>query len=115
MYIPSSSLPPSPQAQELGQKIAQIVREYSESNPGLSVRDVSQAFTVAKEVLGAGPGGIGKNVYIALGVLIGLVVLGVFFGLYALRDSTQIPIVAVVAVLVLVLGLVAVMIPILRR
>jgi VIT1/CCC1 family predicted Fe2+/Mn2+ transporter len=79
MYVPVTSSPPSPQAQELGERLFRLTEEYLEAQPGLSQHEVSQAFELARSRLRPGAGartslwivlvGLGATVGAALMVL----------------------------------------------
>lgn len=75
MYVPAQSPPPSPQAMDLGQRIAAVVRAYLAENPGVGSTDVVQAFAVARRMLRSELGVAGSRTLILL--LSGLAVLGV--------------------------------------
>ena len=76
MYIPP---PPSPEAEELGGHLADVINAYQADHPYMSPLEVRQAVRLAQD---AAPGG---NKLAIKAVLIGLVVLGVavFFFLSA--------------------------------
>jgi hypothetical protein len=76
-FVPAPP-PVSPQAQELGESIAQLVRQYQAGHPGLSGTDVAQAFGVARRSLG---GSYGPSHALKLALVLGVLVLlgGVFF------------------------------------
>ena len=99
MYVPIQSSPPSAQAMDLGQRIASTVRSYLAENPSIGSTDVSQAFTVARQLLKPEMGGLSQQkmillVVVILGVLaLGLAVLLNSGGI----DSSRIPMVAIAA------------------
>ena len=51
MFIPIIVQPPSPASQELGGQIAQLVREYCDSNPAMSGHEVDRALALARTQL----------------------------------------------------------------
>lgn len=80
MYIPTTTHIPQPsaQAQDLGQRIASVVRGYLAENPGVKSTDVSQAFMVARQLIRSDLGGIGNRA--AILVIVGIISV-LFFGL----------------------------------
>lgn len=80
MVIPTSTHIPQPsaQAQDLGQRIASVVRGYLTENPGVRSTDVSQAFMVARQLIRSDLGGIGHRA--AMLVIVGIVTV-LFFGI----------------------------------
>lgn len=75
MYVPVQQPIPSPQAMELGHRIASLVRAHLAENPGIGSADVAQAFTVARELLRSELGSATSRTLILL--MAGLVALGV--------------------------------------
>ena len=110
-YVP----PPqgaSPQALELGVQMAQLVQEFQKQNPSLSSTEVQQAMQIAKQATGM-TRSAATGVMVAVGVgLMGVLLAGVLFFRQAGGDIelpvTAFPMIAVVALVVLVLGVVAV-------
>jgi len=84
MHIPTviHIPPPSAQGFDLGQRISATVRAYLSDNPGVTSTDVSQAFSVARQMLRSDLGGFGKRA-ISL-VVIGLISVLCFFVAVAL-------------------------------
>jgi hypothetical protein len=80
MYVPIQSNPPSPQAQDLGQRIASTVSTYLAENPGVGSDDVGQAFSVARQHLRSELGGVSQKA--AMMVVAGIIGL-LFFVLAA--------------------------------
>lgn len=83
MYIPTHihTPLPSPQAQDLGHRIASVVRGYLTDNPGVGSTDVTQAFMVARQLLRADLGGVGQRAAI-------LVVTGIIGLLFFILAAT---------------------------
>lgn len=111
MYIPTSThVPqPSPQAQDLGQRIATVIRSYLTENPGVRSTDVSQAFMVARQLIRSDVGGIGHRA--ALLVIVGLITV-LFFGVAAALYlgggfDMRTPMLAIVVALIIIAAVVA--------
>ncbi len=116
-YIPLLPyMPPpqeaSPQARELGVQMAQLVQEFQKQNPSLSSAEVQQAMQIAKQTTG-----MTKSAAMGLMVGGGVALMGVLVaGLMYFRQAggdvelrpTIFPMIAIVALLVVVLGVVAV-------
>jgi hypothetical protein len=84
MYVPSNGhvSMPSAQAQDLGQRIASVVRSYLSDNPGVGATDVLQAFTVARRLLHGELGGVAaQKLAVLLSLAVGALVLGLFVAL----------------------------------
>jgi hypothetical protein len=109
IIVPPASSQASPAAQELGQKITTVIREYQQSHPGLPHADVHQALRLAQMNSGVGAGSRSK-----LAVLVGLLLLGAFlaFSLHSRQDggSTSSPFMPflVLVLIVVLLGIVVV-------
>jgi len=99
MYVPIHTPPASPQAQDLGQRIASTVRTYLAENPGIGSTDVSQALRVAKQLLQPEFGGFSQQKTIMLiVVMLGIMALGLAVALnFGGIDSARIPLVAIAA------------------
>jgi hypothetical protein len=110
MYVPVQNPPPSPQAQDLGQRIASTVRVYLAENPGIGKIEVIQAFQVARQLLRSELGGLSSHAAVVIGVLVGLMVLGVVFSLYLGGGAAdpRVPLIAMAAVVLAIGGMVAV-------
>ncbi len=110
-YVP----PPqeaSPQARELGVQMAQLVQDFQKQNPSLSSAEVQQAMQIAKQATGMTKSAA-AGVTAAVGVgLMGVLLAGLFYFRQAGGDielrPTIFPMIAIVALLVVVLGVVAV-------
>ena len=104
MYIPTAThVPqPSPQAQDLGQRIATTVRSYLAENPGVGATNVTQAFMVAKQLLRPEMGGISQQKkFLLVTAILGVLALGLAVTLNAGGiDSSRIPFVAIAAAIV---------------
>jgi len=106
VFVPSPP-PPTARARELGQRIAQLVRDYRAENHSMSGVEVSQAFLVARSDLGRGGGG---NPQTVVGIALGLVaLLGLAVLLFLKQDGAASPtnIIWLVAGVAIVVGLVA--------
>lgn len=116
-YIPIVPYAPSPQeasprARELGVQMAQLVQEFQKQNPSLSSTEVQQAMQIAKQATGT-TRSAAVGVMVALGVgLMGVLLAGLMFFRRAGGDielrPTILPMIAIIALLVVVLGVVAV-------
>ena len=73
MYIPP---PPSPEAQELGGHLADVIEAYQADHPHMSPLDVRQAVRLAQQSVPGGHKSTIKVVVIGLVLILGLVVLG---------------------------------------
>ena len=116
-YIPLLPyMPPpqeaSPRARELSVQMAQLVQEFQKQNPSLSSAEVQQAMQIAKQTTG-----MTKSAAMGLMVGGGVALMGVLVaGLMYFRQAggdvelrpTIFPMIAIVALLVVVLGVVAV-------
>ncbi len=106
MYIPTPTQtpPPSPQALDLGERIASTVRAYLAENPGIGGTDVTQAFVVARQLLKKELGGIPQQtVAILISVILGVLFLGLFVaGNFAGGWDPRFPMIAVAVVIVAV-------------
>lgn len=103
IIVPPTSSQASPAAQELGQKITTVIREYQQSHPGLPSADVRQALRIARL-----NSGTDANLRFIVVITIGLLVLGGFLALFLSSrsdgDGSSFPIMHVlVAVVVLVM------------
>jgi len=102
----------SPRARELGVQMAHLVQEFQKQNPSLSSTEVQQAMQIAKQTTG-----MTKSAAMGLMVGGGVALMGVLVaGLMYFRQAggdvelrpTIFPMIAIVALLVVVLGVVAV-------
>jgi hypothetical protein len=109
MYVPTPSAPPSPQVQDLGQRIATTVKNYLAENPGISSNDVSQAFTVARQLLRSELGGTSQQATMLLiAGLLGVLALGLVVALnFAGGWEPRIPMIGI-AIGVIAIGAIAV-------
>ena len=87
----------SPQAQDLGQRIAATVRTYLAENPGIGAAEVSQAFMVARQLLRRELGGVSaRAVAVVVAAMLGVLVFGLAATLYLNGGpSFRIPIVTI--------------------
>lgn len=102
MYVPIQSQQASPQAHDLGQRIASTVRSYLAENPGIGSTDVAQAFVIARQLLRSEMGGLSQQKTILLiAVMLGILALGLAVALnLGGIDSTRVPMVAIGAAIV---------------
>jgi hypothetical protein len=77
--------PPSPRAQELGHRLAQVVRDYTVEQPRVSGRDVQQAFMVARQQLRPEMGG--SRATVALVVALMVLLLGLLVAFFVGRGG----------------------------
>jgi hypothetical protein len=99
--------PPSPAAQDLGAKIAQLVQLVREENPDVTAQDVQQAFQLARERLRGELAGVDRQrLVLIIGAVLGLLLAAGFF-VFRTQGGGDWPMVAV-TVGVLVVGLLAV-------
>jgi hypothetical protein len=101
--------PPSAQAQDLGQRIAGLVREYRTQNPGVGRTDIEQAFTVARELVRKELGGLVAGKALAVMLILGLAALtaGLVFYMRAAQMPQFVPV--LIVILLVVVGVVAVL------
>ena len=102
MIVPVHIPSPSPQAQNLGQRIATTVRTYLAENPGIGSTDVSQAFMVSKQLLQPEMGGLARQKSVLLiTAILGMLALGLTFALnFGGFDGDRIPMIAIAAAVV---------------
>jgi hypothetical protein len=104
-FIPSvPSRPPSPLAEELGQRLGETIEQFRQQHPDLSRTDVMQAARIAMTRSG-GACSVARSALIA--VVVGALLLGVFATLAANGGRCPAPapvlMIAVVVAVVLVL------------
>jgi hypothetical protein len=101
-YVPPQ--PPSPRAEELGQRLAETIEQYRQQHPDLDRTDVRQATRLALARSGGGPA-VARGALVA--VVAGALLLGLFAALAANggRCPAQSPVlvIAVMAAALLVL------------
>jgi len=93
VFVPVHSQPPSQRAQELGQEITRIVKEYHGDHRNLSWQEVNQSFRVAQAHLRSSFGRMGANTAALVSVIGGLVAM--FLGgilVYAKKTGIDIPV-----------------------
>ena len=111
-YVP----PPqeaSPRARELGIQMAQLLQEFQKQNPSLSPSEVRMAMQIAQQASGVGRSGPKMVVVASLTAGLMALVLGALVFLRGSGEGFEIsptifPMVGVIALLVVVLGVVAV-------
>ena len=109
MYVPVSTAPPappSPEAQELGRYLTDVIHAYQADHPNMSSLEVRQAIQLARRT---GGGTDTKMAIMAiLGGLVAMMGLGLFFFFRSNPDMGQVPwLMVAIGVLVVVLGVVA--------
>jgi hypothetical protein len=87
MYVPTGTPQASPQARELGGRIAGVIQDYLSQNPGLGKLDVIQAFEVARSLLPPGLAGGAQRQRLLIAISLGLLVLGVLAALLLARGG----------------------------
>lgn len=105
MFVPVvvTPPPPSPEAQELGRRIAELVREHAAARGGLKGQDVAQSFRVARSMLRAETGGSGLNPGLMVALLLGVLLAGaaaLFF--FTGGGGTPVPVVAILVTILAV-------------
>jgi hypothetical protein len=85
MYVPTGPQQASPQATELGHRIADVVQEYLTANPGVGGSEVMQAFGVARSLLPASISGAAVRAKFLIALSVGLVLLGLLAALFFAR------------------------------
>jgi len=101
---------PSRKAQDLGHKVAELVRIYREEDPGLNLTDVKQAFGVAENEVRSDFGGIGANLRLVMVLCIGLLMAGLLAFLFFARSNDLNPQSLPVVLIALVVAGVAVLV-----
>ena len=105
-YVPAP--PPSEKAHELGRKLAEVIRNFLQDNPGVSALEIRQAFQLALTEIGI------KSQAASIALVLGLVLFGLvallFFG-RGLRIENPSMILGVVVLL----GVVALGVALIRR
>ncbi len=106
MFIPPPPAPPSPEAQELGRHLTDVIHAYQADHPNMSSLEVRQAIQLARRT---GGGTDTKMAIMAiLGGLVAMMGLGLFF-FRSNPDMGQVPwLMIAIGVMVVVLGVVAV-------
>jgi hypothetical protein len=69
VYVPPPK--PSPQAEELGQKMAELIRIYRESYSDLNMTEVKQAMGIAENDVRPDLGGRNPKMAMVMGLLLG--------------------------------------------
>ena len=82
MYVPVSQPQPSPEAQDLGEKLVHLVREFRAGHPTVSQEEIEQAFHLARTRTRSEGGGSRTLLRVVAAGLIGLAVLGAAVFLY---------------------------------
>ena len=83
VYIPVVPIvpqaPPSPEAEDLGKKIAELVRLMRQENPRIGAQDVRVGLSLAEQNLRPEIGGSPATKWLLIvALLVGMVILGVF-------------------------------------
>ena len=113
VYIPivpvTPAAPPSPEAQDLGLKIAELVRLMRQENPEIGPADIRQGLQLAAQNLRPEIGGSGGAIVaLSVAVVVGLAILGVFIAKsdgQVLGRSTMLSIVVMVGILLVIIAL----------
>jgi len=87
MYVPVSTPQPSPQATELGHKLAGVIQEYLTQNPGVSGTEVMQAFGVARSLLPGNVSGAAAKAGLLIAISVGMLLLGILVALFVARSG----------------------------
>ena len=105
MFLPVTTAPPSPEAQELGRHLTDVIHAYQADHPNMSSVEVRQAIRLARQTAG------GTDARMRPAIVAGLVAM-MALGLFFFRsnpDVGQVPWVMVaIGVLVVVLAVAAV-------
>ncbi len=108
MFIPvpiAPPAPPSPEAQELGRHLTDVINAYQADHPTMSPLEVRQAIQLARQTAGGTDAKMHIKAF-AVGLMATMAL--VLFFLRASRDMGQVPWLMVgIGVLVVVLGVVA--------
>ena len=102
--IVTSSQPPSPRVQELGQRIALAIAEFQQRNPDLSAQEIREAAQLATNQVDA-PRGAPARVVAA--VVAGVAAVGLGAYLQVGSSGSHPPLVAIAAVVVAVVAVIA--------
>jgi len=106
MFVPVTPPPPSARARALGDKMAELIRIFRESDPGLTMPDIKQAMTLAAEDVRAEIGGGRLQYPVLIALLVGVVLAGLFVALYVRRSGIGVsPLVLVVVVGLIIVGI----------
>lgn len=101
MFVPVNPPPPSREAQDLGARLAHVVREYRQTHPGVNSGDVHQAFRVAQSTLQSEEGAPYRRAALLAAVVL---VLGLVPALFLAFGGSldlvfgSVPIIAIIAV-----------------
>ncbi len=113
VYVPQQ--PPSRRAEQLGQKLTDLLHEAQRGDPNMSARDLDQAMRIARANMRGLSGAASARIAM---VVVGLVVLFLGLGFYMLQRSGGLewstPRYLILAIIALV-GLVAGAVAVLRR
>ena len=106
MYIPvTTAAPPSPEAQELGRHLTDVIHAYLADHPNMSSVEVRQGIQLARQTAGGTDAKMRQAIVVGLVAMMGL---GLFF-FRSNPDMGQVPWVLVaVGVLVVALAVAAV-------
>ena len=108
-YVPAP--PPSEKAHELGRKLAEVIRNFSRDNPGVSALEIRQAFQLALTEIGI------KSRAASIALILGLVLFGLLaffvYGMFGRGLRIENP--SMILGVVVLLGVVALGIAFIRR
>lgn len=108
MFLPVITAPPSPEAQELGRHLTDVIHAYQADHPNMSSVEVRQAIQLARQTAG---GTDAKRRRAIAAILLGMMALGLAF-LRSNPDMRQVPwvwwVMVAIGVLIVVLAVAAV-------
>jgi hypothetical protein len=105
--VPTGSSQASPNAQELGRRLVALIREYQQNHPDTGRTDVRQALKIAELSTGAALRGNTALIAIIIAVLLVGLLVGFLQSAGSFDPGSQLPMIALVGVVVVVLGVVA--------
>jgi len=82
MYVPTGGSPPSAQAQELGQRLYEVVDQYRRDHPGIATSEVGDAFKIGWGLVRSGPGASDSTQRSLVAVMLGLAIAGAAAALF---------------------------------
>ncbi len=107
MFIPvhtAPPAPPSPEAQEFGRHLTDVIHPYQADHPNMSSLEVRQAIQLARQTAGGTDAKMRRAIPV---ILVGMMALGLAF-FRSNPDMGQVPwLMVVIGVLVVVLGVAA--------
>lgn len=82
MYVPTVSSTPSAQAQELGQRLYEVVGQYQVDHAGLSSGEVGDAFKIGWAMFRSSPGAADSSQRSVMTIVLGLAIAGLVAALF---------------------------------